>query len=63
MKIDISTDGVLLIVPETSIEFYAIKQWQSNSKISVNDFKNAEEVHYRGSKISIFGEEFYKETK
>lgn len=53
MKLEMSEFGVIRIVPETSLEAYALKKWSTETWISHKDETRLESGHWRGSKLII----------
>ncbi len=59
MKVEMDRRGVITIVPETSVEAYALRQWSRTARVEQQDLQTIETHHYRGSQLKI---EFDQET-
>lgn len=59
MKAEMDRNGVITLVPETSVEAYALKQWYKTARVEQQDLRTIETHHYRGSHLKI---DFVKET-
>lgn len=56
MKVTMNPDGILHIIPENSLEIYALKKWKESSVIEEVSDKYAENFSYKGSKLAIWTE-------
>lgn len=57
MKVTMNSEGILHIIPENSLEIYALKKWKESSVMEGSNDKYAEEFSYKGSKLAIWTED------
>lgn len=57
MKVTMNPDGILHIIPENSLEIYALKKWKESSVIEERSDKYNEDFSYKGSKLAIWTED------
>lgn len=48
-----TSEGVITLFPESTLEAFALKQWEAKSTIHVNDFQRCEQRYWLGSKLKI----------
>lgn len=53
MKAEMDKYGTITLIPETSVEVYALSQWYKTARVEQEDLRTIETHHYRGSKLKV----------
>lgn len=53
MKAEITANGKLILIPETSTEAYALQRWSDAAVVQQVDELRAETFHFRGSSMTL----------
>lgn len=57
MRVEMSSDGMLTIVPENSVEAFALKHWAQENWVEQRDITRGAQGHWRSSGLMICRQE------
>lgn len=63
MKAEMTSDGIITLYPETTLEAFALKHWKNASTVNVCDVQRCENTYWLGSKLVVSGNILFKDDR